>query len=85
MTATFQLAGLEFMALNGGPEFTFSPAISFFVSCLNRQEVDALWQKLTDGGMVFMELDRYPFSERFGWIQDKFGISWQVNLAGQLG
>ncbi len=81
MTATFQLAGGEFMALNGGPEFTFTPAISFFVICETQEEIDALWEQLSAGGKVLMELDKYPFSEKFGWIQDKFGISWQLNLA----
>ncbi|RPH37974.1 VOC family protein [bacterium] len=82
MTGTFELAGQNFMALNGGPHFKFSPAISFFVSCQTEQEVDELWKKLSEGGMVFMELDRYPFSEKFGWVADKFGLSWQVSLEG---
>ena len=83
MTATFQLDGQEYTALNGGPYFTFSPAISFFVNCETSEEVTELWEKLTEGGTVFMELDKYPFSEKFGWIQDKFGVSWQLNLASR--
>jgi predicted 3-demethylubiquinone-9 3-methyltransferase (glyoxalase superfamily) len=81
MTITFQLAGGEFMALNGGPEFNFTPAISFFVLCETPEEIDALWEKLSAGGKILMELDKYPFSEKFGWVQDKFGVSWQLNLA----
>ncbi len=81
MSVTFQLEGQEFMALNGGPVFTFSPAISFFVSCKTQEEVDGLWKKLSGGGTVLMELNRYPFSERFGWVVDRFGVSWQLNLA----
>jgi predicted 3-demethylubiquinone-9 3-methyltransferase (glyoxalase superfamily) len=81
MSLTFQLEGEDFYALNGGPVFTFTPAISFFVNCGTQQEIDELWKKLTAGGMVLMELGKYPFSEKFGWVQDKYGISWQLNLA----
>jgi predicted 3-demethylubiquinone-9 3-methyltransferase (glyoxalase superfamily) len=81
MTATFQLEGQEFMVLNGGPEFTFTPAISFFVTYETHQELDGLWEKLAEGGTVLMELDQYPFSEKFGWVQDKYGLSWQLTLA----
>lgn len=80
MTETFQLDGRELIALNGGPEFTFTPAISFFVNC-KADEIDGMWSKLSSGGTVFMELTKYPFSEKFGWLQDKFGVSWQLNLA----
>jgi predicted 3-demethylubiquinone-9 3-methyltransferase (glyoxalase superfamily) len=68
MTATFQLDGQEFMALNGGPMFTFSPAISFFVNCQTQAEVDDLWEKLSAGGE----------KGRCGWLKDKFGVSWQI-------
>ena len=68
MSATFQLDGQEFIALNGGPQFTFSPAISFFVNCETQGEVDELWEKLSEGGK----------KNRCGWLQDKFGVSWQV-------
>jgi predicted 3-demethylubiquinone-9 3-methyltransferase (glyoxalase superfamily) len=83
MTGTFQLDGQEFMALNGGPHFTFTPAISFFVNYETEQEIDKLWEKLTEGGTVLMELDKYPFSEKFGWLEDKFGVSWQLILASR--
>jgi predicted 3-demethylubiquinone-9 3-methyltransferase (glyoxalase superfamily) len=68
MSATFQLEGQEFMALNGGPQFRFTPAISFFVNCETQQEVDALWEKLCEGGK----------KERCGWLKDKYGLSWQI-------
>lgn len=83
MTVTFYLHGQEFVALNGGPQFTFTPAISFFVNCETQQEIDELWEKLSDGGSVLMELGTYPFSEKFGWVADKFGVSWQLNLASR--
>jgi predicted 3-demethylubiquinone-9 3-methyltransferase (glyoxalase superfamily) len=81
MTIEFQLEGQDFIALNGGPEFTFSPAVSFFVSCETPEEIDKLWQKLSTGGTVLMELDKYPFSEKYGWLQDRYGVSWQFILA----
>jgi predicted 3-demethylubiquinone-9 3-methyltransferase (glyoxalase superfamily) len=76
MSATFQLEGQDFMALNGGPHFTFSPAISFFVSCETQAEVDELWEKLSAGGE----------KSRCGWLKDKFGVSWQIipTVLGQL-
>jgi predicted 3-demethylubiquinone-9 3-methyltransferase (glyoxalase superfamily) len=80
--ARFTLAGQEFRALDSGAEhrFTFTPAMSIFVQCENEAEIDALFQKLSDGGMVLMELEKYPFSEKFGWLNDRFGVSWQLNL-----
>jgi len=77
LTATFQLAGQEFMALNGGPAFSFTPAISFFVNCETAAQVDKLWAKLSAGGSVLMELAQYPFNDKFGWVADRFGVSWQ--------
>ena len=68
MTGTIELEGQEFMLLNGGPEFSFTPAISFFVNCKDQKEVDELWNKLLEGGKP----------QRCGWIQDKFGLSWQI-------
>ena len=76
MSATFELDGQEFMALNGGPHFKFSPAISFYVNCETQQEVDELWAKLSAGGKP----------ERCGWLTDKFGLSWQIipSILGEL-
>lgn len=68
MSVTFQLEGQEFYALNGGPHFKFTPAISLFVNCETQQEVDELWEKLSAGGR----------KDRCGWLQDKFGLSWQI-------
>lgn len=68
MSVDFQLDGQQFIALNGGPQFTFSPAISFFVNCATQEEVDELWEKLSAGGK----------KNRCGWLQDKFGVSWQI-------
>ncbi len=81
LTSIFELAGYRFMALDGGPLFQFTPTVSFFVWGQSEREVDALWARLSDGGTVFMPLDAYPFSKRYGWIQDKYGISWQIILA----
>jgi len=81
MTTIFKLEGRSFYALNAGPEFTFSPSNSFYVSCKTIPEIKRLWEKLSEGGSVMMELDKYPFSERYGWLQDKFGVSWQLILA----
>lgn len=77
MSANFELSGLEIMALNGGPIFTFTPAVSFFVACDGPAEVDAKWQRFSPGGSALMELGAYPFNERYGWVQDRFGLSWQ--------
>ena len=82
LTESFQLNGQEFIALNGGPVFKFNPSVSFFVNCETESEVDELWKKFSEGGMVLMELSAYPFSKKFGWIQDKYGLSWQLNLTG---
>ena len=68
MSATFQLDGQDFFALNGGPQFAFTPAISFFVNCETQQEVDELWEKLSEGGK----------KERCGWLKDRYGLSWQI-------
>jgi len=83
MTVSFLIERVEFTAINAGPVFSFSPAISFFVNCESRQEIEEYWEKLSRGGTVMMELDKYPFSERYGWIQDKFGVSWQLILPGR--
>jgi predicted 3-demethylubiquinone-9 3-methyltransferase (glyoxalase superfamily) len=76
MSTTFQLEGQEFIALNGGPQFTFSPAISFFVKCETQEEVDELWEKLSEGGE----------NQGPGWLKDKYGLSWQVvpTILGEL-
>lgn len=78
MTVSFTLDGQSFIALNGGPVFTFNPSISFHIKCKTEKEVDRVWNALIDGGKALMELGSYPFSKRYGWLQDKYGVSWQV-------
>jgi predicted 3-demethylubiquinone-9 3-methyltransferase (glyoxalase superfamily) len=80
MTVDFQLEGQDFIALNGNTENPFTPAVSFFVACETPEEIDRLWQKLSEDGIALMPLDQYPFSEKYGWVQDKFGVSWQLIL-----
>jgi predicted 3-demethylubiquinone-9 3-methyltransferase (glyoxalase superfamily) len=77
-----ELSGQNFTLMSAGPYFKFTPAISFIVACTSAEEVDALWQKLGAGGKVMMELGEYPFSKRYGWTSDKYGVSWQVILVG---
>ncbi len=79
---SFELSGQRFMAISAGPLFKFTPAISFLVACETKEEVDRLWKQLSDGGKALMPLDAYPFSERYGWTEDKYGLSWQVMYAG---
>lgn len=76
MVMNFELEGQEFIALNGGPQFKFTPAVSLLVNCYSQEEIDALWNKLTEGGR----------EDQCGWLQDKFGLSWQIVPAniGQL-
>ncbi len=80
LTIAFTLEGQPFAALNGGPIFKFTPATSFFVSCKDAAEVESYWNKLIEGGSVLMELQKYPFSEKYGWLQDKYGVSWQIGV-----
>jgi predicted 3-demethylubiquinone-9 3-methyltransferase (glyoxalase superfamily) len=83
MAVEFKVEGHRFIAINGGPLFTFTPAISFLVACETKAEVDALWSKLSAGGAALMDIGEYPFSERYGWTQDRYGLSWQVMFAGR--
>lgn len=80
MTVDFQLAGYRFMGLNGGPMFAFTPAISFYVVCETEAELDALWAGLVAGGNVLMALAPYDWSAKYGWLQDKYGLTWQLSL-----
>jgi len=77
-TVTVSLAGQDFMLLSAGPYFHFNPSISLRVDCSTADEVDTLWGRLSDGGSILMELDTYPFSARYGWCADKYGLSWQI-------
>ena len=75
---SFELIGQPFQAISAGPLFKFTPAISFLVRCATTDQVEALWSMLSDGGDALMPLDSYPFSERYGWTTDRYGLSWQV-------
>jgi predicted 3-demethylubiquinone-9 3-methyltransferase (glyoxalase superfamily) len=80
-SVTFELSGQPFMAISAGPHFRFNPSVSFAVACETAEEVDRYWERLSAGGSVLMELGSYPFSERYGWVADRYGLSWQVSLA----
>lgn len=80
MVVNFELEGQKFMGLNGGPKFKFNPSISFYVMCDSVDEVNEKWAKLIDGGSALMEIGTYPWSERYGWLEDKYGVSWQFNF-----
>lgn len=81
---SFKLLGYEFAAISAGPVFTFNPSISFMINFDPSQDpeartrIDEVWEKLSEGGKALMPIDAYPFSERYGWIQDKYGLSWQL-------
>jgi predicted 3-demethylubiquinone-9 3-methyltransferase (glyoxalase superfamily) len=79
---TVELMGQEFTLISAGPYFKFTPAVSFLVACSTKDEVVALWRELSEGGSALMELGEYPFSEKYGWLQDKYGLSWQVMFMG---
>lgn len=80
LMADFTIEGQQFMALNGGPEFKLNNSVSFFIHTDSPEEIDTLWEKFSDGGKILMHLDKYSFSDKYGWIQDKYGLSWQLML-----
>lgn len=80
-----EVFGQKLMLLNAGSQFEKNPSVSFFVICETEEEVQKYWQPLTDGGLVMMELGTYPWSEKFGWVQDKYGVSWQIILKPNAG
>ncbi len=88
---SFELAGQSFMAISAGPLFKFNPSVSFFVNFNPsrdknaRENLDMLWDNLSQGGMALMPIQQYPFSERYGWVQDKYGVSWQLILSDPEG
>jgi predicted 3-demethylubiquinone-9 3-methyltransferase (glyoxalase superfamily) len=90
-TVAFQLLGFDFMAISAGPLFKFNPSISFFVNFdpsrddSAKEHLDALWKNLSEGGTPLMPLQEYPFSKWYGWIEDKYGISWQLMLTSPEG
>ena len=88
---SFELAGQQFMAISAGPLFKFNPSVSFIVNFDPsrekdaRENIDVVWKKLSQGGTTLMPLQQYPFSERYGWVQDKYGLSWQLILSDPKG
>lgn len=82
LQATFSLKGQEFMCIDSNiqHEFTFTPSFSLFITCESEEEINRLYENLTDGGGELMPLDHYGFSKKFGWLVDKFGVSWQLTL-----
>ena len=77
----FKLAGEDFMAISAGPYFKFNPSISMFVVFNNEEEIDTVWNKLIEGGNVLMEYNSYPWAQKYGWLQDKYGLSWQLSMS----
>ena len=80
LTIDFEISGYKFVAINADTTFKPTPSISFFYTCDTKVEMDELWEKLSAGGQTLMELEEYPFSKYYGWVQDKFGYSWQLIL-----
>jgi predicted 3-demethylubiquinone-9 3-methyltransferase (glyoxalase superfamily) len=80
MVVIYELNGMKFMNLNGGDNFKINPSVSFFISCLDKNAVDEKWNRLSEGAKTLMPLDKYDWSERYGWLQDKYGVTWQIML-----
>lgn len=80
MVVNFELEGIKFMGLNGGPMFKINPSISIFVTCTSNEEIENLATKLNEGGSFLMALGTYPWSEKYAWVKDKFGMTWQLML-----
>ncbi len=91
LTVEFELGGMQFTAINAGPEFKFTPSISFMVNFdpardeQAQEHLDELWSKLIEGGEALMPLDEYPFSKRYGWVKDRYGLTWQLILTDPEG
>jgi predicted 3-demethylubiquinone-9 3-methyltransferase (glyoxalase superfamily) len=82
MVVIFESSGQKFMCLNGGPEFTINPSVSFYVLCETEEEINRLWKNLLEGGFELMPLDKYEWSKKYVWLQDKFGVNWQLSFGG---
>ena len=82
LRASFSLYGQVFMCIDSNMrhDFSFTPSMSLFVTCATEEEIGRLFEKLSQGGQVLMPLAAYPFSDKFGWVSDKYGVSWQLNL-----
>lgn len=83
LAVQFEIEGKKVMGLNGGPMFKINPSISFFVTCTSDEEIQRIWHQLSEGGSAMMPLDKYPWSEKYGWVVDRFGMTWQLML-GEL-
>ena len=79
----FEPSGQKFMCLNGGPEYTFNPSVSFYIICYSEEEIDSLWAKLLHGGSALMPLDKYEWSNKYGWLSDRYGVNWQLSFGGK--
>ena len=80
MTIDFELEGYQLLALNGGPHFKFNPSVSLFMVCRDEAEIDRLWNRLIEGGETLLPLDSYDWSPRYGWLQDRYGLNWQLMI-----
>lgn len=80
MVVQFEIEGKKVLGLNGGPMFTINPSISLFVTCETDEEIESAYKKLSEGGSAMLPLDKYPWSEKYGWVADKFGMTWQLML-----
>lgn len=85
MVVRLELEGMRIMCLNGGPQFKINPSISFFVNCPTIEETERIYKALFEEGTALMPLDSYPWSAKYGWLQDKFGMTWQISVVQQLG
>ncbi len=85
MVVNFELDGKKFMGLNGGPMFKINPSISIFATFESIDETDFVWNKLFDGGKALIQIDKQDWSERYGWLQDKFGMTWQISVVNNAG
>jgi predicted 3-demethylubiquinone-9 3-methyltransferase (glyoxalase superfamily) len=83
MAVKFEIEGKMIMGLNGGPMFKITPSVSLFVTCTSDEEIERIWDKMTEGGSVMMPLNKYPWSEKYGWLTDRYGMTWQLML-GEL-
>jgi predicted 3-demethylubiquinone-9 3-methyltransferase (glyoxalase superfamily) len=84
LVVNFNLNGMKIMGLNGGPLFAINPSISLSVTCDSKEEADRLWNILIEGGSAMIPIDAYPWCRRYGWLQDKFGLTWQISWYGDV-
>jgi predicted 3-demethylubiquinone-9 3-methyltransferase (glyoxalase superfamily) len=82
IVVTFESYGQKFMCLNGGPEFVINPSVSFYVICDTEEEIEGIYKKLMEGGSELMSLDKYDWSKKYAWVQDKFEVTWQLSFGG---